>query len=274
MKNSTGILFLIILLTTCKKDSIPPENLVSTITWEFTWLSDIPNNRFHDKYIEFYNEDNMITQKEELYYSSGDIRNDYYEYDNNKNLVEFSSDGQGLHTTYYYENGLRIKKEVFDISKKFFQYYRLFEYMNSMLHKTYHYNRDGILVSTTQNFYTSNLLDSTYHYFGNNLDSIEGKVTYHHDTSGNLIEENRWKWSVETQNFYPISKSIYEYTNGNLNRTETRTEENELFGFIYKYSYEDNGRKNRIEIYYEDQLLGYYDATYSSNNIEFIIPEL
>ncbi len=151
----------------------------------------------------------MITQKEEHYYSSGEIRNDYYEYDNNKYLVEFSSDEQGLYTTYYYENGLRIKKEVFDISKKFFQFYRLFEYTNSMLHKTYHYNRDIILVSTTQNFYTSNLLDSTYHYFGNNLDSIEGKVTYHYDSSDNLIEENGKKWSIETKNFYPFYKKVF-----------------------------------------------------------------
>ncbi len=272
MKTIIKIFVLVFILSSCDNDELIEKSF--TITWEFTSISDFTSNRFEDKYIEFFNEDNLIIRKEEFYYSSGEIRNDYYKYDNSKNLIEYSSDGQGLHAVYYYENGLRIKNEVFDISKKFFQYYKLFEYSNSILNKTYYYNRDSILVSTSQNFYTSILLDSTYHYFGNKLDSIEGKVIYHYDTSRNLIEENGWKWSLENQSFYPISKSFYEYENGNLTRTETRKEGNELFGFIYEYSYDDKGRKNKIEIYYEDQLLGYYDATYSSNNNEFIIPKL
>lgn len=272
MKTIMRTLIVIILLSSCEKDE--PIDETTIIIWEFTSTPNTPSNTFCDKSIEYYNSDNLITHREEFYYSSGEIRNDYYEYDNNKNLLEFSSDGQGLHISYNYEDGLKAKKEVFDVSEKFLQYYKLFEYSNSMLYKTYHYSRDSILMSTTQNFYDSNVLDSIYHYFGNNLDSIEGKVTYHYDTSDNLIEKNGWKWSVETQSFYPISKSIYEYSKGNLIRTETRTEGNELFGYIYKYSYDDSGRKNRIEIYYEDHLLGYYDATYSSGNTNFIIPEL
>jgi hypothetical protein len=88
------------------------------------------------------------------------------------------------------------------------------------------------------------------------------------------LEESGWKWSVENQQFYLVSKSYYEYENNRLTRSETRTDDNELFGFINKYFYDSEGRKNKIEIYYEDILLGYYDISYSSNNSDFVVPAL
>lgn len=271
MKNSIRILFVILLLTSCKKDSIPPENLVSTITWEFTQISEYADSGEFGDIIEYYNEDNLITSKEN-FLSTDEIRVSSYTYNNDGELKIY--EGEGWYIEYYYENGLRMKKVAYDNSLKSLQYYQEYEYSNSKLIFKYHFSRDSFLVSTAKNFYTSNILDSTYHYFANDVDSIEGKVIYQYDDNNNLLEESGWKWSVENQQFYLVSKSYYEYENNRLTISETRTDDNELFGFIKKYFYDSEGRKNKIEIYYEDILLGYYDISYSSNNSDFVVPAL
>lgn len=268
MKNSIRILFIIILFTSCEKDSISPENLISTITWKFTPISEYAD--FGD-IIEYYNEDNLITSKE-LFFSTDEIRVSSYIYDKDGKLNIYK--GEGSYIEYFYVNGLRVRKVAYDNSLNSLQYYQEYKYSSSKVIFKYHFSPDRFLVGTTQNYYTSNTLDSTYHYFVNDVDSIEGKVIYQYDERNNLTEVRGWKWSVENQEFYLVSKSFYEYENNRPTRTETRSERDSFLGTIYKYFYDDFGRLNKEEIYYEDVYMGYYDIIYSSDNTEYIKPEL
>ncbi len=270
MKNYIG-LFLITLLISCNKDSLPPENLVSTITWEFTPTSEYADSGEFGDIIEYYNEDNLITSKE-YSLATDDIRVSSYTYNNDGKLKNY--EGEGWDIEYSNENGLRMKKAAYDSSLKSLQYYQEYEYSNSKLIFKYHFSRDSFLVSTAQNFYSSNILDSTYHYFVNDIDSIEGKVIYQYDDNNNLTHESGWKWSVENQEFYKVSESIYKYEDNRLTRTETSSDRDGFLRTIYKYFYDDFGRPNKQEIYFEDVYMGYYDIIYSSDKTDYIKPEL
>ncbi len=270
MKNYIG-LFLITLLISCNKDSIPTENLVSTITWEFTPISEYANSGEFGDIIEYYNEDNLITSKE-YFLAPDEISISSYTYNNDGKLKIY--EGEGQYIEYSNNNKLRMNKVVYDSSLKSLQYYQEYEYSNSKLTFRYHFSRDSFLVSTAQNFYSSNILDSTYHYFANDIDSMEGKVIYQYNENNNLTHESGWKWSIENQGFYKVSESFYEYENKKLTRTETSSDRDGFLRTIYKYFYDEFGRPNKQEIYYEDVYMGYYDIIYSSDKTDYEKPEL
>lgn len=269
MKTILQILILALILTSCEKDELPNE--LSTVTWKLNSLIDDLNKREYEKIIEYYDENNTITKKE--YYSTDKVYTDTYTYNNEGQFIEFKGELIGSYK-YYYKNGLLIKKEFYDFEQKFLQYYDVFEYSNSVLFKKYHYNRESILTSTLVHYYSSTKLDSIYHYYQDNLDSIEGKQVFFYDTSNNLIKTQGWEWSEQEQLFYPAGKNIYNCENNKRTRLEMRDKNNELIGLIYDYRYDSKGRMYKIEISFDDGLLGYYDATFTSDNYEYIIPDL
>lgn len=269
MKTILQILILTFILISCKKNELPNE--LSTVTWKLNSLIDGLNKREYEKIIEYYDDYNTITKKE--YYSTDIVYTDTYKYNNEGQLIEFKGELTGSYK-YDYKNGLLVKKEFYDFEQKFLQYYDVFEYSNSVLEKKYHYNSNSILTSTLVYYYSSDKLDSIYHFYQNNLDSIEGKEVYIYDTSNNLIKTQGWKWSEQEQQFYPAGKDIYNCENKKRTRMEMRDENNELLGLIYDYKYDSKGRMYKIEIYSDDGLLGYYDATFSKDNYEYTIPEL
>lgn len=269
MKATYQILMLALLLAACRKDE--PVNKPVTVTWKLNTQSDYLKQREFDHQIEYYDENHRITHKE--YYSADTVTTATYSYNNEGQLVAYNWELYGAYR-YSYENGLLLKKEYLDHELKFLQYSLVYEYTDEVLQKQYYYNRYGTLKSIIQNYYSSGNLDSTYHYFTVNPDSIEGKAIYTYDGNHHKLGESNWKWSNEKREFYPVSKISYEYENDQLTRIDARNGNNELLGLLYVYKYDDRGRKNRIEMYYYDQFLGSYDAAFSSNIDEYIIPEL
>lgn len=268
MKAFLQILVLALIVTSCKKSELSEGP--STVTWELNSSVDWVKERESDKIIEYYDDNNMITHKE--YYNSGNLHTDTYKYNKDRQLVEFNGELKETYK-YYYENGLKVKRERYDFEKLFLQDYEVYEYSNSVLEKSYYFNRDGILKSTLLYYYSSNKLDSIYHYYLNNLDSIEGKEIYSYDANKNLVETNGWKWSKEEQKFYHVGKEIFNCENKKRTRLELRDRNNDLSGLIYEYKYDFSGKMNKIEIYYVDGLVGYYNATFSSSDNKYITPE-
>lgn len=268
MKTTCQILLLAVLLAGCIKEEPDPQPI--SVTWKLNTQSDFLKEREFDRQIEYYNENHMITHKE--YHSVDTFSTATYVYNNDRQLVEYAWKLHGIYR-YYYENGLMHKKEYLDYELKSNQYTNIYEYPNADLHKKYFYDRYGTLRSTVLSYYSSGNLDSIYHFFEANLDSIEGKTIYTYDDNHHLLEENGWKWSYEKMEFYHVYKTSYEYKNNLLTRMETWMERN-AFSYNYQYYYDARGRKCKIEMYAKDQFLGSYDATYSSNVNEYIIPEL
>ncbi|MBW8334518.1 MAG: hypothetical protein K0M40_21055 [Prolixibacteraceae bacterium] len=269
MKSFLQILVLALIITSCKKSEL--SGGPSTVTWELNSSVDWVREREFDKIIEYYDENNMITHKE--FYKAGNLHTDTYKYDKDRQLIEFDGELKNIYK-YYYENGLKVKREMYDNELISLQDYKVYEYSNSVLEKSYYFNRDSILKSTLLYYYSSNKLDSIYHYYLNNLDSIEGKEIYSYDANKNLVETNGWKWSKEEQKFYRLGKEIFNCKNNIRTRLEVRDSNNKILGLIYEYKYDFSGKMNKIEIYHVDGLVGYYNATFSSGNNKYIIPEL
>ncbi len=269
MKTISRILIAFIFFASCKKDEFPTEISDSVVKKKFIASSSYADPMEFPDISEYYNADNFIT-KRELIFPSGEIRTEIYTYNDQLQLVTY--EGNGSYVEYEYENNFLKKKVTRDDQLGSLQNYKEYEYSGSKLVKTGYFNRDSFQLSNSLYYYSANTLDSTYIYFRANTDSIEGKKIYQYDSNGHLTREYAWKWSHDDQNFYLVSTRFSEYQDNKLIRKEIRTEGNELFGFIDKFYYGEDGRLIKNEVYYEDIMLGYYDITYTTKNTEHNIP--
>jgi hypothetical protein len=276
MRTIIWIFIVIFLLTSCKKDQ-DQDQVIPEITneWNLIVIVDGLENHHDSKTIGYYNSHYTIV-KSEHYYSDGSMTLSEFEYNNDNLVVRYSRPSFGEYR-YYYEDGLRIKREFLG-TQSVLSSYEVYEYESQRISKTYYYYGDDKLSRTAINYYNGNGIDvdSTFFYYKNDLDSIVGFKRFKYDGSNNLLEEEYWykKWYSD-DGIVLLERKIYDYENNKLKREECIDIPGNFYKYIFEYEYDIIGRKSKLEIYGPDNtLLGYYNITYSSNTEKYIIPEL
>ncbi len=272
MRNTIWIFILIFLLTSCNKDQ---DQVIPEITneWNLIVIVDGLENEYFSKINGYYNPRYTIV-KTENYSSDSSMKLQTFEYNDDNQIIRYFYTDFGEYK-YYYENGLRVKREFLSTQNDLASY-QVYEFEGQKISKTYSYYNNDILYETSVNYYNGINIDSTYHYYSNDFDSIKAIKRFKYDGSNNLLEEEYWyKRLWIDDSIVPIIRRVYEYENNVLKREEYFYIQDNSYKYIFEYYYDIIGRKTKQEIYGPNNtLLGYYNITYSSNTEKYIIPEL
>ncbi|MCK9282386.1 MAG: hypothetical protein M0P71_17360 [Melioribacteraceae bacterium] len=271
MKRTIILLAFLFIMMSCEKenDSYPE----SIITWKLE-TERLELYRNHPlMIIEFYKSNGLIDRYEKIDENINKSTTSYT-YNESNQLIEYNGELFGIYR-YYYKDELLEKKEWRGTADEL-QNYMMYEYIDNKTSIATQYDRNDNIIANSLYYYTINKQDSIIQFYKNSTDSILSIVKYKYDNSDNVIERLYYSRSIDNNELTLHTHNYLEYDEYNrVVKSENRDANNELIMYKFNSSYDSMGRLIRRDILNDDdEILGYYNITYSNPDLEYNKPEI